>query len=66
MNEDRIDIQVKNIEEDNNKAINTTSADLKYLARMDRKCVHNSINNINISDSVLIKKDFDINVKTKK
>jgi len=26
---------------------------------MDRKCVHNSINDINIGDIILIKKDFD-------
>ena len=33
---------------------------------MDRKCMHNSINDINMDDNILIKKDFDTNSKTKK
>ena len=33
---------------------------------MDRKCMHNSINDINMDDNILIKKGFDINSKTKK
>ena len=33
---------------------------------MDRKCVHNSINDIYIIDIILIRKDFDTNSKTKK
>ena len=33
---------------------------------MDRKCVHNSINDIYIVDIILIRKDFDTNSKTKK
>ena len=32
---------------------------------MDKKCVHNSVNDINIYDIILIKKDSDINSKTK-
>ena len=38
----------------------------KYLARMDRKCIYDSTNDINIGDIILIKKDFDTNSKTKK
>ena len=33
---------------------------------MDRKYVHNSINDIYIVDIILIRKDFDTNSKTKK
>ena len=63
--ENHIDIQVKIIEENDNKIIDTISVNQKYLARMDKKCVHNSVNDINIYDIILIKKDSDINSKTK-
>ena len=33
---------------------------------MDRKCIYDSTNDINIGDIILIKKDFDTNSKTKK
>ena len=32
---------------------------------MDRKCIYDSTNDINIGDIILIKKDSDINSKTK-
>ena len=57
--ENHIDIQVKIIEENDNKAIDTISVNQKYLALMDKRCAHNSINDINIGDIILIKKDFD-------
>ena len=63
--ENHSDIQVKIIEENDNKIIDTISVNQKYLARMDKKCVHNSVNDINIYDIILIKKDSDINSKTK-
>ena len=50
------DIQVEIIEENDNKVIDTIIFNQKYLARMDRKCLHNSINDINIGDIILIKK----------
>ena len=59
LDENHIDIQVKIIDQDDKKAIDTISVNQKYLALMDRKCVHNSINDINIGDIILIKKDFD-------
>ena len=54
--DDHSDIQVEIIEENDNKVIDTIIFNQKYLARMDRKCLHNSINDINIGDIIVIKK----------
>ena len=39
--ENHIYIQIRNIEENDNKVIDTTIVNQKYLGPIDRKCVHN-------------------------
>jgi transposase InsO family protein len=67
---DRDDEELNELEEDDTDislAINTSSIDSKYLARMDRhSLVHVSKYSFQVGDVVLISLDFDNNVKTKK
>ena len=38
----------------------------KYLSRMDKKAVHNSVYNFNVGEHVFLKKDFDTNKANKR
>ena len=38
----------------------------KYLSRIDKKAVHNSVYNFNVGEYVFLKKDFDANQANKR